>query len=164
MPGKPLREIPIAAADAPGCREFFDYWASKREGGEVPRRRAFDPLLEIPHLAPRLFLLDVVEGGRDVRVRLMGTQVIAMFAADVTGRLVSEIWFADELAECFRLCRKCVETGEPVAAEGSYHWLGRGYVAWQCVMTPVRRDGADQLLCLLCRTSTEEDEEAPRPG
>lgn len=36
-------------------------------------------------------LLDVVDGGHDLRFRLYGTGLVAMFGFDLTGRLVSQV-------------------------------------------------------------------------
>jgi hypothetical protein len=151
--GIPLREIPLESADQqPECREFREYWLAKKPGSGTPERRFFDPLLEVPQLAPHVFILDFVDDKSNLRVRLMGTQVGRMYGADVTGRLLSDIWLADEFAECLRLCRKCVETVAPVAAEGSYHWQDRGFLEWKCVMAPMRSGATDQVLGFLAQT------------
>jgi hypothetical protein len=147
-----LHEIAIEQVDEPTCLEFLDYWHKKRIGLEPPTRRSFDPLIEKPHLAPQLMIFEP-EGEYDFRLRLMGTQVVAQFGGDVTGHLLSVGWFADEVNAASGLFRKSAQTREPVAAEGVYHWQRREFVNWQCVIAPLRLDGAtvEQFFCCLCQ-------------
>ncbi|EWY35961.1 hypothetical protein N825_32185 [Skermanella stibiiresistens SB22] len=150
---RPLREIALSEIIADDGREFLDYWASKRAGARPPARRTLDPLIEKPHLAPCMYIHEVIDEGRDFRLRLVGTQVTALFGGDPTGRCMSEIWARSEVEANLQLMRKCMGTGEPVAADGSYHWRGRAFIEWQCVITPLRLDGpqVEQFLCYLSR-------------
>src|SRR5688500_4906557 len=70
METKSLREIVLSEITAADCREFLEYWASKRTGPGPPARRTLDPLIEKPYLAPCMFIYEVVDGGRDFRLRL----------------------------------------------------------------------------------------------
>ncbi|EWY36161.1 hypothetical protein N825_29815 [Skermanella stibiiresistens SB22] len=153
MEKKPLREIALSEITAADGWEFLDYWASKKTGPGPPARRTLDPLIEKPHLVPCMYIYEVVDAGRDFRLRLVGTQVTALFGSDPTGRCMSEIWASSEIEANLQLMRKCMGTGEPVAAEGSYHWRGRAFIEWQCVITPLRLDGPQvgQFLCFLSR-------------
>jgi len=124
METKPLREITLSEITAADCREFLEYWASKRTGPDPPARRTLDPLIEKPRLAPCMYIYEVVDGGRDFRLPLVGTQAATLFGGDPTGRCLSEIWACSEVETGLRLMRKCMGTGEPVAAGGSFHWQG----------------------------------------
>ena len=151
METKPFREITLSEIIAADGREFLEYWRSKRTGPGPPPRRTLDPLIEKPYLAPCMYIYEAVDGGRDFRLRLVGTQVVTLFSGDPTGRCLTEIWASSEIETNLQLMRKCMGTGEPVAAEGSYHWRGRAFIEWQCVITPLRLDGpqVEQFLCFL---------------
>lgn len=73
----------------PALAALYDLWARKRGGRPAPARTDFD----IADLRPwfgHVMLLDVVDGGHDLRFRLYGTGLVAMFGFDLTGRLVSQ--------------------------------------------------------------------------
>src|SRR5438270_6426357 len=53
---RPLREISLAEIETENCREFLDYWESKKKGSDPPLRRDFDPLIEKPHLVHNVFI------------------------------------------------------------------------------------------------------------
>jgi hypothetical protein len=146
MARRPLREVPLSALRSAECREFLQYWESKRTGPAPPFRGSFDPLTEKPRLAPNLFIQEVLDAGRDFRLRLAGTNIVTLFGTDPTGRLLSGFWFGGEVEAVLDLLRRCVTAGEPVAMEGSFHW--RGFRQWECVAAPMRIDGpgAGQIL------------------
>jgi hypothetical protein len=74
----------------PRLRGLWAYWAGKRDGAALPGRAAISPL-EMRSWLGNLLLMDVVEGGRDFRYRLHGTQLVQLFGADLTGRLVGSL-------------------------------------------------------------------------
>jgi hypothetical protein len=132
-----VQEIDIAEICIHNCKGFLDYWLGKRSGSRSPERSSLDPFIEKPQLAPYLFVYDVISGGRNFRNRIIGTKIMDLYGGDPTGYLITEFWFGGEIETVLRLLRKCVETGKPVAYEGAYHWQGRRFVEWQCVMTPL---------------------------
>ena len=153
-----LHEIAIEQVDGRTCLEFLEYWNRKRIGAEPASRHSFDPLIEKPHLAPYLMIFEPVEGDRDFRVRLMGTQVMAFIGDDVTGRLLSRHCFPDDVENAVGLFRKCARIREPVAAEGFYQWRNRDFDNWQAVIAPLRLYGAEveQFLCCLCQAKSRK--------
>jgi hypothetical protein len=82
-------EAPADVRD-PRLRGLWAYWAGKRNGAALPGRAAINPL-EMRAWLGNLLLMDVVEAGLDFRYRLHGTQLVQLFGADLTGRLVGSL-------------------------------------------------------------------------
>jgi hypothetical protein len=105
----------------PRLRDLWQYWAGKRDGVLLPGRAAISPL-EMRAWLGNLLLMDVVEGGRDFRYRLHGTQLVQLFGVDLTGQLVGALRVRDVdrlLAEGRMVVasRNALYTEETVVAE-----------------------------------------------
>ena len=78
--------------DAPPIvHQALTYWESKLDGRQMPARRDFDPVFEIPHLLPWVILVDVLRDPLDFRYRLIGTGIAAQAHRDHTGCRFSEL-------------------------------------------------------------------------
>ena len=66
--------------------QLYRYWLAKMVDGRAPGRADLDPVIEIPHLAAHLMILDVVADG--YRYRLAGSHLINRIGEELTGRLV----------------------------------------------------------------------------
>jgi hypothetical protein len=75
---------------SPHIVEGLRYWLAKRGGDALPKRAALDPLLEIPHLTPRMVIAELLADGERIRYRLIGTEIVAHRGVDMTGRMVDE--------------------------------------------------------------------------
>jgi len=70
----------------------YRYWRDITPAGRgLPGRQHFDPV-EVPRLLRYVLLLDVLKGGRDLRVRLAGTATRPIFGRDPTGLTYREIF------------------------------------------------------------------------
>jgi hypothetical protein len=110
-------EADIASAK---LRELWRHWRGLHRDGKPPARADIDPAA-ITHLLPYLMLLDVVDGGKDFRYRLVGTHVARVHGTDNTGRTVSQAFPSPEAAYVIELYRRAVEAraafgfrGEPL--------------------------------------------------
>jgi hypothetical protein len=144
-------EVALDELTSPACREFLAYWSAKRQADGAPLRKDFDPLIEKPHLVPSMAIYEVVDGGRDFRARLIGTRIVEIYAADMTGRLFSDLWARDDGGLALDILRRCTRNAEPIAAEGSYYWRGQEFVRWSALNAPVRLLGpaVEQLMVLV---------------
>lgn len=81
----------MAALDVPLLQETYRYWRDKKGERELPPRSSIEPT-EIPHLLPSLFLVEVLQPGPPMRLRmrLAGTAFRRFFGFDPTGRELSE--------------------------------------------------------------------------
>lgn len=71
----------------PELRALYHYWSEKRGTRAYPSRADIQPE-EIKRLLPYVLLLDVLDGGRHLRFRLVGTD--AASGIDPTGKLLHE--------------------------------------------------------------------------
>lgn len=118
---EPARQPEVAPAGlSPQAEAFRAYWDAKRRGRRMPARADIDPLDMKPWLG-EVLLLDVLEGGRDFRYRLVGAMIAYRTGYDMTGKLLSEMpgdpaAIANYLADH----RRAVETRAPVHARYDY--------------------------------------------
>ena len=91
----PPKGKPVQEARDPRFQFALDYWQSKRQGRSMPSRADLDPV-EFPTLLGDVILLDVEQPGPRLRVRLVGTHVVAMFGSDYTGQFLDEIDFGEQ--------------------------------------------------------------------
>lgn len=85
-PGRPGEDL-RALIEPHNLLALLDYWQSKHgSNGSLPSRRDIDPI-EIPHLLPVIYMLDVVKESGDLRfkLRLVGTRVVEWCKRDATG-------------------------------------------------------------------------------
>ena len=74
----------------------FDYWDGKRAGRAMPRRRDIAPV-EIPRLLPHLVINEFVDAGARIKLRLVGTAIVATYGADYTGKFFDEVFGGERL-------------------------------------------------------------------
>jgi hypothetical protein len=70
----------------------YSYWSARRPRppGLLPGRSAIEPL-ELHQVWPQLILADVLGAAQRVRYRLVGTEVVARWGTDDTGRYLDEM-------------------------------------------------------------------------
>jgi hypothetical protein len=66
--------------------QLFQYWLSKCIDGRPPERADLDPMIEIPHLAAHLMILDVLPDG--YQYRLVGSDIGGRLGIELTGARV----------------------------------------------------------------------------
>jgi hypothetical protein len=71
------------------CR-LFDYWFGKCRLDRLPSKADIDPV-DIPDILPHVVLWDVIEGGRDYRVRLAGTGFEAAYGRGLRDARMSHL-------------------------------------------------------------------------
>lgn len=121
-------------------RDIYRYWQSKCRDGTLPRRKDIDPT-EIPELLPYVVLVDVIEGGRDFRYRLLGTHVVDSVGFEFTGQLVSEFMRGREgvlRAEDYHMV---IERRAPRHGGGDLIGSGRDLMHCERLLCPLSGDG-----------------------
>jgi hypothetical protein len=79
----------IDAPEHPALAELHAYWEAKRGNRAIADRADINPA-DIVRLLPHLFVLDVLEGGLDFRVRVFGTALVELMREERTGKLISD--------------------------------------------------------------------------
>lgn len=141
----------LAQPASPSIRALLDYWTAERGDRPVLPRSAIDPERLKEHL-PVLVLLDVLDGGREFRYRLIGTRIVTMSGRDATGERFGELYaaFPAELAMARALLGRIVSDRRPAFIGGRMFWLPeRNYRRFEVGCFPVSSDGAavDIILC-----------------
>lgn len=130
----------------PKIRAVVEYWLSKHPESGLPGRQHIDPV-DIPHLLPNVWLIDVVRDPLRFRFRLMGTLVVEYAGEDNTGKWFDERWPESDPA----FLHSVVETRQPTWARGRSNWRPeKDYFEIERVRLPLARDGetVDMILVL----------------
>lgn len=142
---QPLRDVEILARPADrSIQALLAYWTAKCGARAVPLRQDIDPIELKGHL-PSLFMLDVVDEGRDFRYRLVGTTIVEMSGRDVTGAMLSTLYksYPDAFAKAAALFGPVVTERRPVFARGTVFWRPeRDFRRFEAGYFPVSSDGA----------------------
>jgi hypothetical protein len=118
-PSDPLTIHDVGEADLAADERLlslFRLWQSKRRGRRLPARGDLRPEELKPWLG-NLIVLDVIDGGRDFRYRLFGTNVVRQAGFDMTGKLLSEYPIEDALPHFFATHREVVRRAAPAFGE-----------------------------------------------
>ncbi|WP_162915088.1 PAS domain-containing protein [Desertibaculum subflavum] len=131
---------------------LFDLWNAKRAGRAMPARRDLGPVELRPWLA-QIMLLEVIEGGRDFRIRLLGTDAVQGVGVDVTGRMLSEIPAAPDLLVRFLAeYRAVVASARPGRALHDYVSPTSGRrIVFERLALPLSDDGTTVNMILALR-------------
>ncbi|MPY73113.1 MAG: PAS domain-containing protein [Alphaproteobacteria bacterium] len=131
----------------PKVRALFDYWRSvhPKDGG-LPGRQHIDPI-DIPHLLPNIWLIDVRRNPYRFRFRLVGTLIVNYAGEDNTGK-----WFDERLPDFDPgVFIDLVETGKPSWSRGrSKMRPEKNYYELERVRLPLATDAkiVDMILSL----------------
>ncbi len=146
--------IEIDSLSHPKLHRLHAYWRARAPEPALPSRAAIDPL-EMKEWLGNLLLIDVDEGG-GFRYRLYGTQFVAEFGCEMTGRPIDVLppEYRDLLRHEYETARA---TRSPTARRytARFDWLlpdgephGTRLVTWERLVLPLARDGhtVDMLL------------------
>lgn len=123
--------------------ELVSYWRAKHVDGRLPKRSDIDPAEIKAHL-PYMFMIDVVDGGREYRFRLIGTELAVINGRDSTGKTFAEVYGKDErhLAMMREVVGSAVATRQPVRTAGKMFWRpDRAFYPVEGLILPLSSDG-----------------------
>jgi hypothetical protein len=119
------------------------YWEGKRGGRPMPSRADINPSEMKQHLS-WLVMLDVLEGGRDFRYRLIGDDVADYFFWNPTGKTVTES-FANQPASLtnvvLNVYRGVIANRVPTYAFADAGWALKNVESCECLYVPLSDDG-----------------------
>jgi hypothetical protein len=85
--------------DNAGQKILLDYWLAKRGARAFPARCDIDPVELPPRMLPNIAIVSVERSGNEddrFSYRLVGTNVVWHFGADVTGRSFEDIFLTPD--------------------------------------------------------------------
>jgi hypothetical protein len=126
----------------PAQRALYLYWRDRTAGRAMPARADLDPL-DMPKAALRdMGLIDVIDGGRDFRYRLVGTNNVARMGVDITGRLASAVYQGEYRDFLLAIYRAVVERRSCILSIGEFNIAGRSNLSTTRLLMPLSPDGA----------------------
>lgn len=120
------------------------YWSAKRGGNPLPTRSAIDPLDMPRRLLPHLVLVEPTGQGREIRFRLVGTELVQRFGRDATGKTSTE-FFTGSFLEYFEdLYATVFAKAQPLFVETQRNWPEEGHGRMRRLLLPVAADADAQ--------------------
>ena len=131
---------PIADVRSPMLLRAHTYWQTIRGAKTMPCRADLDPL-DIPDLLPYVILLDVLMPDGRLKVRLVGTFVVAMYDGDYTGMYLDEVDFGGIRSKVLADYAGAVRAAAPVFSDHGFRSLNGGLFDIERVILPISEDG-----------------------
>lgn len=122
-------------------RGFYAFWRSRAESGRVPDRDRF-PVEDLGPWLGNIQIVEVVDGGRDFRHRLIGTRIVEAVGRDLTGRLVSECEYRTGTEVMLRRYRESLERDGPTFRRGRVFWArNMSWLRFESITVPMTVGG-----------------------
>jgi hypothetical protein len=121
-----------------------DYWLEKRGQRSMPSRADITPA-EIKAQLPHVLLVDVIEGGKYFRYRLVGVELARFFHSDPTGKLMNEAlapFGGETVYATLASYRGVVERRAPMRLTGAGSIYGQEPKHFDAFLAPLSADGA----------------------
>jgi hypothetical protein len=132
--------IPETDVRSPRVRAGVAYWNEKRGANLLPARADFDPLIEVPGLAPHMMLKDVQREPLDFRYRLVGTLVRNHLRHDPTGQWMTNIPGQGPGNQLWAYHEHVVNTRAPLFLRPDYVGPHKEFLAIESVILPLASD------------------------
>ena len=130
----------------PSIKQLHDYWLQRRGDRALPRRADIDPL-DIPHLLPKVLLVDIERDPFRVRYRVVGTDAAEWQGRDFTGNYVDEVRFTKP-DEILALYRRAAEEKTPTFRSDTWPKPNGVTRAVETAILPLSDDGEHVTQCL----------------
>ncbi len=125
----------------PTLQVLYDYWLRRRGAAGTMLRADFDPI-DLPQVLRHLILAEVGDGGRAIRYRVVGTEVVDAHGLDYTGKTVEELTSGTTLDFARALYGTVVTQAVPVYSEGRFRWADKEFNWTKRLHLPMSRDGS----------------------
>lgn len=138
-------------------RKIYDYWLKKSGDGVLPARRDIDPV-DVYDCLSMLMILEVVDGGRDFRIRLAGSEVEEAHDRPLKGLMVGEL--GAQMTPTLERFQSVVKTREPDFRSSSLAAVGRSFIEFDRIALPLAEDGKTVTHLLCCYAQKLRDKKA----
>jgi hypothetical protein len=138
--------VEVAAPTHPKCGLMLDYWSQRRDAEGVVHRRDINPI-DFRKLLGGVFVVEPVDGGRDMIYRLVGSENEQRLGMIYTGKRFTECYGPSMAAEQIAFHNRVFADGEPAFLRGRIFGLNVEHVDFEACYLPVRTDdGGHQML------------------
>ena len=131
-------------------RNFYTHWRGLCDQAPIPPRSAFDIVEVPPPLIPHLILLDVLEGGRDFRYRVVGTGVRDNVGRDFTGETVEAYHHSHESLSVHDGYIAVVEHGIPDLYRATLLDIDKAFISYDRLAAPLAAPDGRIIQILAC--------------
>ena len=143
----------------PRFRRLADYLSRKAPPGKLPGRQHVEPTASVD-LLPWIMMVDVIaqaDGEPRYRIRLVGTEVVAIQGSDGTGQYVEEVLDKSEVSSILQGYGEIGRSRRPEYRAGVVATTGREHIPYRRIAFPLARDGehVDMLMFVFVRDGTE---------
>lgn len=129
----------------PKCCRMFEYWSARRQSDGLLSRRDFNPL-DMPRLMGGMFVVEPVDGGIDMRYRLVGAANERRLGMSFTGRLFSECYVPQMASMQIALHNRVMNAPMPAVLQGRFLGVDLEYACFEAIYLPVGADGGRQVI------------------
>lgn len=126
----------------PKCRYLLDYWRSRMQPDGAVRRADFNPL-DMPKLMGGMFVVEPINGGTDMRYRLVGAENERRLGRRFTGELFSCSYTPEMAADQIALHIRIMETRKPACLRGHFIGLDLEHIHYEALYLPARADSGE---------------------
>ena len=139
MTSKPHTDLTVVYE--PRLRDLNGYWVDKCHGRSMPARADIDPVELKRHLA-NLVLVDVSGPPSQFRFRLAGTDIVARYGAELTGRNLNDIDLGSDLAAIKEQYEATVLERTPTYCRHFIETKKRKHLNYERLLMPLSEDGS----------------------
>lgn len=116
--------------------EIYAYWDELRGHREVPARSQIEPA-HIRNILADLFILEKTPRG-DIRFRLAGTRICALFARELRGSTFDALWLAEQTGRLAGIADDVMTQKAPVVLTASSLANSADSVPTEIILLPLR--------------------------
>ena len=130
----------------PTIKQLHEYWILCCGNRAMPRRADIDPA-DIPHLLPKIYLVDIEPAPFRVRYRVVGTDAVEWQGRDFTGHYLDELRF-NKPDEVLTLYRRAAEEKAPIFRSTTWPTSNGITRAVETGVFPLSEDGEHVTQCI----------------
>lgn len=126
--------------------EIYAYWDQLRGHRDVPGRSQIEPA-HVRHILADLFILEKTPRG-DIRFRLAGTRICALFARELRGTRFDALWLGEQVGELERIATDVMAQKTPVVLSAMALTGAADRLPMEIILLPLRSPdgGVDRII------------------
>ena len=133
------RRRPLEALENPLLKNYLSLWQRQRGDKPFPSRNELSPRQLAP-VMPHMTLARVVDGGRDLELRIIGNEIVQAYGENYMGRSLSSLrhLVGEEMGDAYHVV---VSEGLPVLLEGWFEIANQRCLHREVLLTPLGESG-----------------------
>ena len=133
----------LSYRDDPMLGSVLAFWVRKRGTRSMPSKRDMDPTEIPPEHLPNLQIIDVLDGGKSFRYRLVGTALVQAYGEDYTGKYSNELLDPEIMRAMHEMYETVCRSKVPLFARHKYQTSTNIGLVTKRIYMPLSDDGVD---------------------